>query len=88
MNNNILRDDLITQVRKEMGVITADGRCAGHVSLCTGGQIYMVQSSRPIPKEWIRRVHRHDVYISKRLSELEKTGDTSPERTLRDFGAD
>lgn len=67
---NSLRDDPIAHVRKEMEVITADGRRAGHVSQCVGGQIYMVQSNRPIPKEWIRRVDRQDVYISKRLSEL------------------
>ena len=69
-NGNNLRDDPIIHVRKEMEVITADGRCAGHAIQCAGGQIYMVQSNRPIPKEWIRRVHMQDVYISKRLSEL------------------
>jgi hypothetical protein len=69
-NRNSLRDDPIIHVRKEMEIITADGRRAGHVSQCDGGQIYMVQSNRPIPKEWIRRVDRQDVYISKRLSEL------------------
>ncbi len=69
MKNN-LRGDPITHIRKEMEVITTDGRRAGHVSRCVGGQIYMVQSNRPIPKEWIRRVDQHDVYISKRLSEI------------------
>jgi hypothetical protein len=70
MNENSLRDNPITHVRKKMKVITADGRCAGHVSQCATGQIYMVHSNRPIPQEWIRRVDREDVYISKRLSEL------------------
>jgi hypothetical protein len=70
MKEKGFRDDPITHVRKEMEVITADGRRAGYVSQCVGGQIYMVQSNRPIPKEWIRRVYRQDVYISKRLSEL------------------
>ena len=70
MSANSLRDDPIAYVRKEMEVITADGRCAGHVSQCVGGQIYMIRSNRPIPKEWIRRVDRQDVYISKRFSEI------------------
>jgi hypothetical protein len=70
MNENSLRDDPIAHVRRAMEVITADGRCAGHVSQCAGGQIYLVQSNRPIPKEWIRKVDRQDVYISKRLSEI------------------
>lgn len=70
MSENSLRDNPITHVREDMEVITADGRRAGHVSQCVGGQIYMVQSNRPIPKEWIRRVDRQDVYISKRLSEI------------------
>jgi hypothetical protein len=62
-------DDPITRVRKEMEIITADGRCAGHVSECTANQIFMIQSSQSIPKEWIRRVDR-EVYISKRSYEL------------------
>ena len=72
MSGNNLRDDPIAHVRGEMEVITADGRCAGHVSQCAGGHIYIVQSNQPIPKEWIRKVHRQDVYISKRLSELRR----------------
>ncbi|MGE0008956.1 MAG: hypothetical protein AB7S92_25700 [Parvibaculaceae bacterium] len=63
------QDDPIARVRKEMQIITADGRCAGHVSDCTANLIYMGKSSRAIPKEWIRRVDR-EVYISKRLYEI------------------
>ncbi|MGE3873586.1 MAG: hypothetical protein AB7F74_11585 [Parvibaculaceae bacterium] len=62
-------NDLITRVRKEMEVITADGRCAGHVSGCSASQIFMSRSRQTIPKEWIRRVDR-EVYISKRWYEL------------------
>ena len=69
MNENGLRNDPITQVRKEMEIITADGRCAGYVSECTANQIFMSKSSQTIPKEWIRRVDR-EVYISKRWYEL------------------
>jgi hypothetical protein len=70
MNENSLHDDPIARVRREMEVITADGRCAGRVSECAGGQIFMIQSSQSIPKEWIRRVDQQDVYISKRWYEL------------------
>lgn len=70
MNENSLRDDPISLVRREMEIITADGRCAGHVSECTAGQIFMSKSDQPIPKEWIRRVDRGEVYISKRWYEL------------------
>ena len=69
MNEIRLQDDPITRVRKEMEVITADGRCAGHVSECTATQIFMSKSSQTIPREWIRRVDR-EVYISKRWYEL------------------
>lgn len=69
MSETTLRDDPITRVRQEMEVITADGRCAGHVSGCTASQIFMTQSDQAIPKEWIRRVDR-EVYISKRFYEL------------------
>lgn len=62
-------DDPITRVRKEMEIITADGRFAGHVSACTASQIFTSKSDQPIPKEWIRRVDR-EVYISKRFYEL------------------
>lgn len=64
-----LFDDAITRVRREMEIITADGRCAGRVSDCTANQIFMSKSSQTIPKEWIRRVDR-EVYISKRWYEL------------------
>lgn len=64
-----LLDDVITRVRREMEIITADGRCAGRVSDCTANQIFMSDSSQTIPKEWIRRVDR-EVYISKRWYEL------------------
>ncbi len=70
MNDSSLRDDPIAHVRREMEVITADGRCAGHVSECVGGQIFMTRSNQPIPKDWIRRVDRQEVYISKRWYEL------------------
>jgi len=69
MNETRLQDDPITRVRDEMEVITADGRCAGHVSGHTASQIFMNRSDQTIPKEWIRRVDR-EVYISKRLYEL------------------
>lgn len=69
MNEVRLPDDPITRVRKEMEIITADGRCAGHVSACTASQIFASKFDQPIPKEWIRRVGR-EVYISKRWSEL------------------
>jgi len=69
MNKTRLEDDPITRVRDEMEVITADGRCAGHVSGHTGSQIFMSRSDQMIPKEWIRRVDR-EVYISKRWYEL------------------
>jgi hypothetical protein len=65
----LLRDDPITRVREEMEIITTDGRCAGHVSRCTGQQIFTIEAGPPIPKEWIRRVDR-DVYISKRWYQL------------------
>jgi hypothetical protein len=64
-----LEDNPISRVRKEMEVITADGRCAGHVSACTANQIFTSKSDQPIPKEWIRRVDS-EVYISKRWYEL------------------
>jgi hypothetical protein len=69
MNEIRLQDDPITRVRKEMEIITADGRCAGYVSECSADQIFMSTSSHAIPKEWIRRVDR-EVYISKRSYEL------------------
>ena len=69
MNETPLQDDPITRVRKEMEIITADGRCAGFVSACTANQIFTSTSSQVIPKEWIRRVDR-EVYISKRWYEL------------------
>jgi hypothetical protein len=69
MNETRLQDDPITRVREEMEVITADGRCAGHVSGHTANQIYTSKSDQPIPKEWIRRVDL-EVYISKRWYEL------------------
>jgi hypothetical protein len=69
MNEIRLQDDPITRVRKEMEIITADGRCAGYVSECSANQIFMSTSSQAIPKEWIRRVDR-EVYISKRSYEL------------------
>jgi hypothetical protein len=52
-----------------MEVITADGRCAGHVSGCTPDKIFIGRSDHPIPKEWVRRVDR-EVYISKRWNDL------------------
>jgi hypothetical protein len=64
-----LRDDPMSRVRQQMEVITADGRCAGHVSGCTSDEIFLSRSDQPIPKEWIRRVDR-DVYISKRWNDL------------------
>ena len=64
-----LHDDPISRVRQEMEIITADGRCAGHVSACTADQIFMLRSDQAIPKEWIRRVDR-EVYISKRWHDL------------------
>jgi hypothetical protein len=70
MNENSLRDNLISRVRREMEIITADGRCAGHVSDCTAGEIFTTKSGQPIPKEWIRRVDQGEVYISKRSYEL------------------
>jgi hypothetical protein len=70
MNENSLRDHPIDRVRKEMEVITADGRCAGHVSECVDGQIFMLSSAQPIPEHWIRRVDGEEVYISKRWYEL------------------
>ncbi len=69
MNKMRLGDDPITRVRDEMEVITADGRCAGHVSAHTASQIYTSNCGQPIPKEWIRRVDL-EVYISKRWYEL------------------
>lgn len=69
MTETRLRDDPMSRVRQQMEVITADGRCAGHVSDCTADQIFMKLSDQPIPKEWIRRVDR-DVYISKRWTDL------------------
>jgi hypothetical protein len=64
-----LHDDAISRVRQQMEVITADGRCAGHVSGCTADAIFMAASGQAIPKEWIRRVDR-EVYISKRWHDL------------------
>jgi hypothetical protein len=69
MNETRRQYDPITRVRAEMEVITADGRCAGHVRRCTANQIFTNGSEQPIPKEWIRRVD-DDVYISKRWYEL------------------
>ena len=69
MNDTRVHVDPITRVRKEMEIITADGRCAGYVSGCTADQIFMSKSPRIIPREWIRRVDR-EVYISKRWYEL------------------
>jgi|GEM_PF-3795539 len=69
MNGTRIEDDPITRVRTKMEIITADGRCAGHVSACTASQIFTSKSDQPIPKEWIRRVDR-EVYISKRSYEL------------------
>jgi hypothetical protein len=69
MNATLLTDDPITRVRKEMEIITADGRRAGYVSSYSTNQIFMSKSGQVIPKEWIRRVDR-EVYISKRLYEL------------------
>jgi hypothetical protein len=69
MNEIGLPNDPITRVRREMEIITADGRCAGRVSDCTANQIFISKSSQTIPKEWIRRVDR-EVYISKRWYEL------------------
>ena len=69
MTETRLHDDPMSRVRQEMEIITADGRCAGHVSGYTADQIFMGESGQPIPKEWIRRVDR-EVYISKRWYEL------------------
>jgi len=69
MNQTRAEDDPIMRIREEMEVITADGRCAGHVSGWTTKQIFLSQSNQAIPKEWIRRVD-HDVFISKRWYEL------------------
>lgn len=65
-----LADNPLARVRAEMQIITADGRCAGHVESCTPNQIFMTSSEHAIPKEWVRRVDR-EVYISKRWSELD-----------------
>ncbi|MFZ5672601.1 MAG: DUF2171 domain-containing protein [Pseudomonadota bacterium] len=65
-----LQNDPFARVQAAMQIITADGRCAGHVDRCTMNQIYMAHSGSAIPKEWIRRVDR-DVYISKRWHELD-----------------
>ena len=69
MNETALHSDPITQVRKEMEIITAYCLCAGHVGEGTANQIFLSKSSQTIPKEWIRRVDR-EVYISKRWYEL------------------
>jgi hypothetical protein len=69
MTETHLHDDPMSRVRQEMEVITADGRCAGHVSGCTADRIFMTRSDQAIPKEWIRRVDR-EVYISKRWHDL------------------
>jgi len=70
MNQTRAEDDPIMRIREEMEVITADGRCAGHVSECVDGQIFMLSSAQPIPEHWIRRVDGEEVYISKRWYEL------------------
>ena len=69
MTETRLHDDPMGRVRQQMEVITADGRCAGHVSGCTANEIFMGRSDQPIPKEWVRRVDR-EVYISKRWNDL------------------
>lgn len=69
MNKSSPQDDAIARIRGGMEVITADGRCAGHISACEATQIFVGKSHQAIPKEWIRRVDR-EVYISKRWYEL------------------
>jgi hypothetical protein len=69
MSNPGLQDDPITRIRRQMEIITADGRCAGHVSEWTADHIFTSTSGQAIPREWIRRVDR-EVYISKRSYEL------------------
>jgi hypothetical protein len=69
MNEARFPDEPITRVRREMEIITADGRSAGHVDTCSANQIFVSKSGQAIPKEWIRRVDR-EVYISKRWYEL------------------
>ena len=69
MNETRLQDDPISRVRKEMEIITADGRCAGQGRGGTATQTFTSTSGQAFPKEWIRRVDR-EVYISKRWYEL------------------
>ena len=68
-----LRDNPILTVKKQMKIITRDGRCAGHVGECSPNQILVSKSGFPIPREWIRRVDG-EVYISKRWNELPHKG--------------
>jgi hypothetical protein len=72
--NEFHLQDPISRVSKKMEVITAEGRRAGYVRRCTAARIFLNESDRPIPKEWIRRVDR-EVYVSKRWTDLTRRSD-------------
>ena len=54
-----------------MEIITSDGKRAGYVVDVASGEIVARSPDRRIPLSWIRRVDDDDVYIARRLCELD-----------------
>lgn len=58
-------------IRPGMEIITRDGRRAGYVAQIVTGQLVTDRPVRRIPLHWIRRVDQADVYIERRLADLD-----------------
>ena len=58
-------------IKRDMEIITSDGRRAGYVATVASGEIVSHSPARRIPLGWIRQVDE-DVHISPRLSQLDK----------------
>jgi len=54
-------------IKRDMEIITSDGRRAGYVADVASGEILSHSPARRIPLDWIRRVDE-DVHIAPRLT--------------------
>jgi len=57
-------------IKRDMEIITSDGRRAGYVADVASGEIISYSPARRIPLDWIRRVDE-DVHIAPRLNQLD-----------------
>jgi len=57
-------------IKRDMEIVTSDGRRAGYVADVASGEIISHSPARKIPLGWIRKVDE-DVHIAPRLYQLD-----------------